>query len=247
MTIRGLKCEDCGANRGVTIYDDGSICFACGKKQRTKSLVKVDKIEKNLFQGFMWDKHRSEKINQYLTSIGINQEMADFYSIGSKGFDRLVFPYYNDYMCKAVYAKCLRKEIKNGTLSSRKVLSESSEGSERPRHYWLGSKEHLKSYDNQPEQIVIVEDVFSWMRVSKFSPSRCTRGCTPRLIDFDLDEIENTEKIIIWYDNDKAGIEGARKVAKMLAPYQPNIEIINSGNDPKDNSDTEIEEILLES
>lgn len=227
MTIRNIQCPKCKANRGMTIYEDGSICFACGFKEKTKSLIKEDKADRSSFKGFDWDNHRSPEIDQYLASIGINKELADFYCIGSKGFDRLVIPYYNDYMLKSIYAKYII-------------------GEGQPKHLWKGEKVHLKSYESPPKEVVLVEDVFSWIRVSLHMPCICTRGCTPRLKDFNLDELEQVERLIIWYDNDKAGIEGARKVAKALSLDNINIEILNSGKDPKEHSDEEIIGALYE-
>jgi len=163
----------------------------------------------------------------WLYKAGIRAKDIKRYRIGfSKSFGRVILPVYRKgkliwYQSRAVYDGQKPKYIQ----PSR----------DKSSVYFLGGTHKDMS------RIIVVEDILSAIRVGNIAPTFCVLGT--KLSTVQAEFLSRYDMVTTWLDNDKAGINGARKIRQSLG-LVTEVSNITTEHDPKFYSDEEIQEIL---
>ena len=217
-------CDRCNSSDALAIYDDATKCFSCGWREAVKnhSLFANSKYTKSE-NGLQISDTLPKDALAYLLKYRIFQ--SDITSSGIK-YDyvshRILFPMAAD-----------------GSYQGRSL------DKDKIKYMTYGDKS-LKIFGDG-DITVLCEDWLSAYRVAQCDAVRsvCLFG-TNCLSNELLKIISSTNKIIIWLDNDRAGITSAKKIMKSLANYYLKLYNVNTINDPKTYSDSEIKDILYE-
>lgn len=165
----------------------------------------------------------------WLYSAGITESVWKEYNIGySESMRRVVLPVYNDtgrliwYQCRA-----LLKGQKPKYLQPR-----------RGRDTVLFQSEPIR---RNVQELVIVEDILSAIRVGRFKPAVSLLGT--KISTAQCNILGRAKRVNIWLDNDSAGRNGARRIRKAVGLITE-VRITQSEVDPKALNDNEIKELL---
>lgn len=228
----GLPCRDqiyCRSSDACAEYADAWYCYSCHKQfykriklHSQKCVVQKDDYIVELPPSCTTVLPKSALL--YLADRFITPSHVEQYRIVyNTDFHSLIFPFVdeNDNLI-AYYERGLTKKT----------------------HYYAG-KHKLLYWATAPvpgSVIVLVEDIFSAIRVGQFLP--CAALCTSSVGAKKLEILElNPRKVILWYDPDDAGQTGMLKDFIEFSNYVPTERIL-SLLDPKMHTNNEIENYL---
>lgn len=216
------KCQNCGANRGLAVYEDGSYCHACQKKEFSKSLVHKKNERINKFKYEKVEGEWTEEAKQYLKNYYItDKQIKELEIYYNPSVNRIIFP-INALAC---WGRSINPEVK---------LKSMFYGNKTEDCYFI------KNLEND-ESLVLVEDIVSCIRVSEFNS--CLSLCGTHVKnDKQLQLTMKYKKLILWLDGDIAGIKGAEKIKRDFKLYK-DIKIISTKKDPKEFSPKELKDI----
>lgn len=169
----------------------------------------------------------------WMLKAGWNDVMIEHYGVGwSAAMGRVVIPIYDedDDLCgvqsRAVYNDQKPKYLNKTGWGYSSVM------------FWSDA-ELMFEEEVAPVWCVLTEDIMSAGRVGRIQPAVASLGTslTPQAAAAIL---EQHQKIMIWYDNDDAGIRGANKARRALELQGGDVLIIRTEFDPKKYSNEEI-------
>lgn len=212
--VRHESCPSCGSRDNLARYEDGSAwCFGCRYKEPpTRS--KAQKVAKAVSKA-PWTTVATlppTYIDQ-LVVRGLNEAERALFTY-SPELDRIVY-----------------------TIGD---FSEARSFTKQPKTLSFGTKPfHIVG---EGDTIVLVEDVFSSLRVGRVTASVALFGAiVPK--DWMLLLSKITKRVILWLDEDKYG--EAVKQARTMRLLGIDTVVVHTKLDPKEYSPAEIEEILL--
>jgi hypothetical protein len=216
-------CEACGASRGKAEYDEGSYCFSCHKKEFAHSLIPISKTnnQKMLPKYNEEDKRYELTIEQkqYLKQYYLSDEQIEMNGIyNSPEERRIIFP-----------------------IDARNGWGRSLKDKTKWLYYGSDSVVYYKSGLTPGDTLVLVEDVISCIRVSKYADTIAL--CSTVMKENIMPYIMEYKNIVLWLDGDVAGIKGAEKIKRQLQLYR-RVGIISTRQDPKCYINAKIEELL---
>lgn len=218
-----VNCDECGnSNNSVTInhhFDKFTYyCYACGHTEiRSKGKLTLAELTRLKELNEQASTFRDTEIvlpsdfttdiplvgRLWLYSGGISPSTWKRYGIGySNSLKRVVMPVYNSdgrliwYQCRAVEKGQSPKYIQPSADKSKVVFK---------------GKNDDKSY----RTVVVVEDIMSAIRVSKFI--NCTSILGTKLSTWHINFLSKYSRVITWLDSDRAGQTGAYQVRKSLS------------------------------
>jgi DNA primase len=246
-----LPCSKCGSSDAVQDYADGTYCFSCDTKKK------------------LWTPKAQRETRHYPTIAeeGIEAEIAEIPTMARAWlykhyFDDKLIKNYSINWAHSI-ALWSTKDQKYYTTYNKLVLPifnidySEVEGiicrsfDEDGRKYLTQIKPEMLFYSNrfniakEPFPLVIItEDVISAMRVGEEYPSVSILGCSVSDRSKKLMTLVTLgDEFVIWLDNDKPGIDGAKKLHKTLSQYA-HCSVLHSEKDPKCYSPREIQHLI---
>lgn len=222
------KCFDCNANHSLAEYEDGSYCHACQSKQYMKSLISnadiiIDKFynDNSLIPSNQNDPWPTEA-KDYLKQYYITEEMIK---------------HYNIYWSNTVRRIIIPNDREQSTCAwGRSIIN-------TPKWIKYGYKKGIVyiTSNKKTDDLVLVEDCISAIRVAQFTNCLCLSGTSIK--DGMEDIISRYKKIVVWLDGDIAGIRGAEKIKRDYKLYK-DIRVVTCKQDPKELTHPTIQAIL---
>lgn len=210
----GLSCGDCGSTDALARYSGGDYCFSCEKWTKCNYDNVVD-----LSYETAKKKYSSSNTIAYSKPVVLGS-LVDCFLKQRHFTDEMIF-YYN--IRQSLDGKSLiMSDTKNGTdftfIDIRNLDPNRPE--DTPKYISCGSKNnpYFVNRDNKVHKdLVIVEDMLSAMRVGWSNPCIALRGT--KASDEILAYIIRLQplKLILWFDSDEPGQEGAKKLMQKLS------------------------------
>ena len=213
-------CYLCDSSDAVSVNDDGSAyCFSCDK--RIPNYEVKEGVNKNIIQEIKV--HRTNSVNEIegeflaLNDRGISLATAKKYNVKSTTNQ-------NGDVVQHFYPYCIASEV-----TSYKVRGEG-------KHFtWRGSSQGTglfgeSAFKDSGKFITLVEGECDAMAAyellgSKWPVVSVKSGAAgaARDVKNSLEFLEKFDCVVINFDNDKAGREGAKAVARLLTPSKAKI------------------------
>ncbi len=221
-------CPECNSSTGLAPYDDGEYCHACNSKQHVKSLLaNIDsKIETFYKENLLVPSNQNDpwptEAKKYLKQYYITGEMIRHYTIyWSNTVKRIIIP----------------NDRESSTCAWGRSLTNT------PKWIKYGYKKSIVyiSGNRRTNELVLVEDCISAIRVAQFTNCLCLSGTSIK--DGMSDIISGYKKLIVWLDGDLAGIRGAEKIKREYKLFK-DIRIVTCKQDPKELTNSTIQAIL---
>ena len=221
---KAFKCFSC--SRRISILDmyietEGSYSKAVKKLcNETGVSIDIKSIERNkddYFVNYKYPKPEQNKtrdiVEQYCAKRGISKRTLDYMGVKQDPHENVTFEFHDldgTLVCKKYR---LSKKAKNGM----------------PKMWWD------KDSDNCPvlynidkvditKPMVITEGNYDTLSVFESGYTNVVSipggAEDSNWIDFNYEFLENVENIILWFDNDKAGQDGLKKVVSRLGEYR---------------------------
>lgn len=194
----------------------------------------------------------------WLLKGGISQALATAYGIGySPYYQRVIIPVLKDGELDAFIARSVTGERPKYIAKMRNPENALFISDSKMSHTTPEYQEARNAFD-----LVITEDVLSAIRVGRFTTSAALLGTS--LSSSVLSQLEkslrlrrtnalawwepqeDSVRVAVWLDPDKAGRRGASKIESRLSMVGWSVRRISSSADPKRLSDRDIAQILKE-
>ena len=217
-----LPCPSCGGSDPVSMNNDGSAkCFSCGTfftdYKNPKGTAPVKKVNSTSYlnaytgtTGSLTDRNISEKTaNKYGVRVVYNSD-------GS--IAEHIYPYYNSNEIVAVKTRYVtNKSFRvSGTYEGTGLFGEQLYGK---------SKLPLTITEGECDAMSVVD---LGIKSAVVSIKRGSAGAVRDIRD-SIEFVESFDKVIICFDNDKAGRKAARDVARLLKPGKAKIMQLPNG------------------
>ena len=217
-----LPCPSCGGSDPVSMNNDGSAkCFSCGTfftdYKNPKGTATVKKVNSTSYlnaytgtTGSLTDRNISEKTaNKYGVRVVYNSD-------GS--IAEHIYPYYNSNEIVAVKTRYVtNKSFRvSGTYEGTGLFGEQLYGK---------SKLPLTITEGECDAMSVVD---LGIKSAVVSIKRGSAGAVRDIRD-SIEFVESFDKVIICFDNDKAGRKAARDVARLLKPGKAKIMQLPNG------------------
>lgn len=243
---RRISCHECGhADNTLSLSNQGkkyyAHCFACKwsdaadpppmtpqeRLELAKNAAAFEAAPPTLPDDFILDMDIRGVL--WISKGGIHVDYAKKLGWGwSDKMRRVVMPVYDKGSLVAVQARSVIAGMKPKYLSQ----------------IHSGPRPAFKAGTNKQGNLVLTEDMLSAARVSKVTDAWSLLGTN--LMDAVIAEIANEDydDILIWMDNDTAGINARRKMIKQLHSVGLSARIIKSDRDPKLYTLEQIQELV---
>jgi len=217
-----LPCPSCGGSDPVSMNKDGSAkCFSCGTfftdYKNPKGPTTINKVNSTSYlnaytgtTGSLPDRNISEKTaNKYGVRVVYNSD-------GS--IAEHIYPYYNSNEIVAVKTRYVaNKSFRvSGTYEGTGLFGEQLYGK---------SKLPLTITEGECDAMSVVD---LGIKSAVVSIKRGSSGAVRDIRD-SIEFVESFDKVIICFDNDKAGRKAARDVARILKPGKAKIMQLPNG------------------
>ena len=235
FVLHNQPCHDCGGSDPVSVNDDGSAkCFSCNKYFRDYSTSDVQQPkEDNIIEFTVQGNHSNDGFApsrnfNALTDRGISLDTAKKYGVKSKMQNGEIVDHDYPYYIKGEEAASkIRKANKEFMWTSS------------PKEVGLFGEQLFKTGG---KFITLVEGECDAMAAyellgSKWPVVSIKSGAAggARDVKNSLEFLESFDTVVICFDSDTAGKDGARAVAKLLTPNKAKIMTLPEGfKDPND-------------
>lgn len=217
--MAGLPCDNCGSSDGLEDYTNGAYCFVCHYKEKNKRLClesdqnkqkKPKKIELLPLNSF-W--------TNWLKDKGINEKTIQHFNIQFDRFSESVAYPCREQSTKKILGYQLRDKDKK--IKTIRFITEYE-------HFLFEAR------INDSEQVVLVEDAVSAMRIWQDTKNNAIALLGTNLAEENLLYIiKNYKRIIVWLDGDLAGYQAAERIINNLQQFVYS-KIFFTRADPKD-------------
>lgn len=221
---KAFKCFSC--SRRISILDmyietEGSYSKAV-KKLCNETGVSIDtkSIERNkddYFVNYKYPKPEQNKtrdiVDQYCAKRGISKETLDYMGVKQDLHGNVTFEFHD----------------LDGTLVCKKYRLSKTPKNGMPKMWWDKDSDKCPVLYNIDKVDITKPIIFSegmMDALSIFESGYTNVVSIPggaedsNWIDFNYEFLENVENIILWFDNDKAGQDGLKKVVSRLGEYR---------------------------
>lgn len=221
---KAFKCFSC--SRRISILDmyidtEGSyskavkrLCNETGVNIDTKS---IERNKDDYFVNYKYPKPEQNKtrdiVDQYCAKRGISKETLNYMGVKQDPHGNVTFEFHDldgELVCKKYR---LSKTPKNGM----------------PKMWWDKDSDKCPVLYNIDKvditkPVVITEGMFDTLSVFESGYTNVVSipggAEDSNWIDFNYEFLENIENFILWFDNDKAGQDGLKKVVSRLGEYR---------------------------
>lgn len=219
--LKHIACPNCGSRDNLGEYDDHFFCFGCKYyKLKTdpnslRQLIKKNETVYTPIDKMELDLDIPKEAKQWLYKYGITPNEIKKYNFKwNPNLNMLMLLITKYYWQARVFQK------------------------DRPRYLSKGKKP-LVVYGNG-NSIVLVEDILSAIKISRFSPEMCASPLLGSTIsDAKLYKIcKKYDKINIWLDRDKA--KEALSLVNLIRQKGKDSRVIITAKDPKEYTNKEL-------
>lgn len=245
--------EGCTTSNKQWVYHSsngwGSYCNKCGEKHfkgkgiRPIKELSLDHVDDKteFFESLSLPEDTTYNIDSFpleakvwLYKSDIRDKMILDYGIGySKDMHRVIIPVYDEYGSLLMWQG-------RGLLDTQTKYF-NARGSGKSGYFF---KSWIKHDDVEPhtmDSVVVVEDALSVIKVGKVA--QAVAGLGTSLSQKQLTYLSNFDKVYLWYDDDKGGLNGSTKSLRSLS-LVTDCTRIRTDRDPKSYSYYEIQGIL---
>ena len=217
-----LPCPKCGGSDPVSMNENGSAkCFSCGEfftdYKNPDSVVPINKVNNTSYLNAYTGTYGS------LTDRNISEATAKKYGVrvvyNSDGsIAEHVYPYYNGNEIVAVKTRYVNNKSfrVSGSYEGTGLFGEQLYGK---------SKLPLTITEGECDALAVVD---LGIKSAVVSLKRGAAGAVRDVRD-SIEFIESFDKVVICFDNDKAGRKAARDVARLLKPGKAKIMQLPNG------------------
>lgn len=241
-----LECPECsnGKTLSITRKPEGIMyhCYRCGDK--VKGFHKLEKLslaEKRKFKNKIFEikevklptdytlEHPYE-MERFLLKYGLYSSTVAKFGVGYSAYlDCVVYPLYDE----------------KGTIQGIQYRA-LHDVPGMPKYVTKGSKPPYICFNPNSRVLCLTEDILSAIKVNKEANSMCLLGTSltlehKKFISANKDKLD---VVVTWFDNDKAGQDGAKKVKRFLDLIGMKHRNVISQRDPKDAHYKEIKEYV---
>lgn len=241
-----MNCPNCGSKSGVDTKGR-DFCHACKKDFPNKNKHITPIITRNKLSLPDLVRPIPKEAYSYLFKyFGLDTNTLDVY--WSEKYERLCFPYFtlnNGFNVKleGCWMRCIKTitEHEMGTWGNHSCPKWLYAGEDKNNIVWLYEQQDNKFVNRHLKSVVIVEDVLSALKVSKFRDCICLGGTT--ISDKVLTKCLEYAKMYLFLDGDTAGKTAKTKIRNKLKGLRE-VVVIRNKLDPKEYTDVELQEYL---
>tara|TARA_E500000318_G_scaffold93443_1_gene92552 strand:- start:1887 stop:3590 length:1704 start_codon:yes stop_codon:yes gene_type:complete len=220
-------CPECGSSDALSINEDGSaFCFSCNDRfsqRRYTNLTGEQPMGESNINVINTEPLTFSEEGEYvaLNDRGISEETAKRYGVrcilGSDGsIKKHLYPYYKEKELVAFKERVLGSTGKENFYSRGSIRDAGLFG----QHIFQEGGKYITLVEGECDAMAAYELLGSkWPVVS----IRSGANGAERDVKASLEYLESFDTVIINFDEDKAGIESAKRVARLLRPSKAKI------------------------
>ena len=221
---KAFKCFSC--SRRISILDmyietEGSYSKAvkrlCSETGVSIDIKNLGTDKEDYFKNYKYPKEEQSKdrsvVNQYCAKRGISGRTLDYIGIKQDPHGNVTFEFHD----------------LEGTLVCKKYRLSKTPKNGMPKMWWDKDSDKCPVLYNIDKvditkPLIITEGMFDTLSVFESGYTNVVSipggAEDSNWIDFNYEFLENVENIILWFDNDKAGQDGLKKVVSRLGEYR---------------------------
>jgi len=196
-------CTDCGSSDALTIYEDGSFCFSCRKVRKDGNVMELEEAIKVTAKNSTLTVGQTQELKRRQ----ISKSTAHKYGVTVLN-DKHYYPYFNSW----------NEHVANkvrGVSKSFSVEGDIRQSGLFGQQLFKKGGKYITLCEGELDALSAHEMFDSkWPCVS--IKTGAAGACKD--VEDNYEYLMSFENVIICFDNDKVGIENARKVAEVLSP-----------------------------
>ena len=211
--VRHIPCDNCGSSDGNSLYSDGhTYCFVC------QNVTDGDKpTHNNRMQGQVYLTGSAERLQKR----GISEKTNKFYQIHVDG-NELKFPYHDESgMLQGIKTKTKKKDFRYAGVSTNTLFGQ---------HRFPTTGKRIVVTEGELDAASCYEAMGGWPMVSLPHGAASAKKDIQKQIPL----FQGYEEIVLFFDNDEAGIKAAEEAATVLPPGKTKIARLESYKDPSE-------------
>ena len=211
--VRHIPCDNCGSSDANSLYSDGhTYCFVC------HNVTDGDKpIHNNKMQGEVYLTGSAERLQKR----NISEKTNRFYQIHVDG-NELKFPYHDESgVLKCIKTKTKKKDFRYAGVSTNTLFGQQ-------RFPTTGKR--IVVTEGELDAASCYEAMPSWPMVSLPHGAASAKKDIQKQIPL----FQGYEEVVLFFDNDEAGIKAAEEAATVLPPGKTKIARLEGYKDPSE-------------
>ena len=211
--VRHIPCDNCGSSDGNSLYSDGhTYCFVC------QNVTDGDKpTHNNRMQGQVYLTGSAERLQKR----GISEKTNKFYQIHVDG-NELKFPYHDESgMLQGIKTKTKKKDFRYAGVSTNTLFGQ---------HRFPTTGKRIVVTEGELDAASCYEAMGGWPMVSLPHGAASAKKDIQKQIPL----FQGYEEIVLFFDNDEAGIKAAEEAATVLPPGKTKIARLELYKDPSE-------------
>jgi len=211
--VRHMPCDNCGSSDANSLYTDGhTYCFVC------ENITDGDKPNhNNRMQGTVYLTGSAERLQKR----GISEKTNKFYQIHVDG-NELKFPYYDESgILKGIKTKTKKKDFRYEGVSTNTLFGQ---------HRFPTTGKRIVVTEGELDAASCYEAMPSWPMVSLPHGAAAAKKDIQKQIPL----FQGYEEIVLFFDNDEAGINASAEAASVLPPGKTKIARLEGYKDPSE-------------
>ena len=200
--VRHIPCDNCGSSDANSLYSDGhTYCFVC------HNVTDGDKpIHNNKMQGEVYLTGSAERLQKR----NISEKTNRFYQIHFDG-NELKFPYHDESgVLKGIKTKTKKKDFRYAGVSTNTLFGQ---------HRFPTTGKRIVVTEGELDAASCYEAMPSWPMVSLPHGAASAKKDIQKQIPL----FQGYEEVVLFFDNDEAGIKAAEEAATVLPPGKTKI------------------------
>ena len=211
--VRHIACDNCGSSDANSLYSDGhTYCFVC------HNVTDGDKpIHNNKMQGEVYLTGSAERLQKR----NISEKTNRFYQIHVDG-NELKFPYHDESgVLKGIKTKTKKKDFRYAGVSTNTLFGQ---------HRFPTTGKRIVVTEGELDAASCYEAMPSWPMVSLPHGAASAKKDIQKQIPL----FQGYEEVVLFFDNDEAGIKAAEEAATVLPPGKTKIARLEGYKDPSE-------------
>ena len=211
--LRHDPCSACGSSDGLAVYEDHSYCFVCHQWTAADGVVKQSSTNMNYvtYQG------QATRLN----NRSLTEKTCEMYKILKDG--KLLRFYYHDKSGRPIGAK---------TKTTNKIFSYEgdTEGTFFGQHLFPDKGKRVVIFEGELDAATGHQCMEGWPMVSLPTGAASAK----KSIQKNLQWLQGYEEVVLFFDNDEAGIQASVDAASVLPPGKVKIARLSHYKDASD-------------
>ena len=211
--VRHIPCDNCGSSDANSLYSDGhTYCFVC------HNVTDGDKpIHNNKMQGEAYLTGSAERLQKR----NISEKTNRFYQIHVDG-NELKFPYHDESgVLKGIKTKTKKKDFRYAGVSTNTLFGQ---------HRFPTTGKRIVVTEGELDAASCYEAMSGWPMVSLPHGAASAKKDIQKQIPL----FQGYEEVVLFFDNDEAGIKAAEEAATVLPPGKTKIARLEGYKDPSE-------------